>query len=58
MKVVSRGRRAALAATGLAAAAVGRLVARLDGDDAGGATADIVREPTLVVRGSTAPPIA
>lgn len=43
---------------GLAAAAVGRLVARLDGDDAGGATADIVREPTLVVRGSTAPPIA
>lgn len=39
---------------GLAGAAVGRLVARLDGDDTGGATADIVRKPTLVVRGSTA----
>lgn len=41
---------------GLAAVAVERLVARLDGLVPGAATADLVREPTLVVRGSTAPP--
>ena len=41
---------------GLAAAAVERLVARLDGARAGRATSTSVREPTLVVRGSTAPP--
>lgn len=41
-------------APGLADAAVCRLVSRLDGDDAGGGPADIVRRPTLVVRGSTA----
>lgn len=39
---------------GLADAAVGRLVALLDGGDPGAAAADIVRKPTLVVRGSTA----
>lgn len=41
---------------GLAAAAVERLVARLDGAVTGEAAADIVREPTLVVRTSTSPP--
>lgn len=41
---------------GLAGAAVQRLVARLDGTIEGGEAVDIVREPTLVVRGSTAPP--
>lgn len=39
---------------GLAEAAVSRLVSRLDGDGARGAPTDIVRTPTLVVRGSTA----
>jgi DNA-binding LacI/PurR family transcriptional regulator len=45
-------------AVGLTAAAMDRLVARLDGvlPDAG--PADIVREPALVVRGSTAVPAA
>jgi DNA-binding LacI/PurR family transcriptional regulator len=41
---------------GLAAAAMARLVSRLEGDAADGPAADIVRAPTLVVRGSTAPP--
>jgi DNA-binding LacI/PurR family transcriptional regulator len=40
----------------LARAAVERLVARLHDASAIGGAADIVREPTLVVRGSTAPP--
>jgi DNA-binding LacI/PurR family transcriptional regulator len=42
---------------GLAKAAVERLVARLDDGSVDGATVDITREPTLIVRGSTAPPI-
>ena len=42
---------------GLARAAVERLVARLDDGSVDGATVDITREPTLIVRGSTAPPI-
>ncbi len=41
-------------AAGLADAAVSRLVSRLDGDGTSGAPTDIVRRPTLVVRGSTA----
>jgi len=41
----------------LAKAAVERLVARLDDAPVDGATVDITREPTLIVRGSTAPPI-
>ena len=41
-------------AAGLADAAVGRLVSRLDGGEACDVPADIVRKPTLVVRGSTA----
>jgi DNA-binding LacI/PurR family transcriptional regulator len=41
---------------GLSAAAMARLVSRLDGDVATGSAADIVREPTLVVRGSAAAP--
>jgi len=41
----------------LAKAAVERLVARLDDASVDGATVDITREPTLIVRGSTAPPI-
>jgi len=41
----------------LAKAAVERLVARLDDGSVDGATVDITREPTLIVRGSTAPPI-
>jgi DNA-binding LacI/PurR family transcriptional regulator len=43
---------------GLARAAVQRLVTRLDDDSVDGGTVDVTREPTLVVRGSTAPPIA
>lgn len=43
-------------AAGLAEAAVGRVVARLDGGSVDAGAADIVREPTLVVRGSTAAP--
>jgi DNA-binding LacI/PurR family transcriptional regulator len=42
---------------GLARAAVQRLVTRLDDDSVDGGTVDVTREPTLVVRGSTAPPI-
>ncbi|UXA11775.1 LacI family transcriptional regulator [Mycobacterium sp. SMC-8] len=41
---------------GLATAAMQRLVARLDGQVDDGAVADLVREPTLVVRASTAAP--
>lgn len=41
---------------GLARAAVERLVARLEGMLDDGAVADLVREPTLVVRASTAAP--
>ena len=41
---------------GLARAAVQRLVTRLDDGGADGAAVDITREPTLIVRGSTAPP--
>lgn len=41
---------------GLASAALERLVSRLDGVVTDGAAVDIVREPTLVVRGSTAAP--
>jgi DNA-binding LacI/PurR family transcriptional regulator len=41
---------------GLARAAVQRLVARLDDDSADGSAVDITREPTLIVRGSTAAP--
>jgi DNA-binding LacI/PurR family transcriptional regulator len=41
---------------GLATAAVQRLVARLDEVAADGSAVDIAREPTLIVRGSTAPP--
>jgi DNA-binding LacI/PurR family transcriptional regulator len=40
---------------GLAHAAVERLVARLDDDSVDGGAVDITREPTLIVRGSTAP---
>ena len=43
---------------GLARAAVQRLVARLDEVSVDGSAVDIVREPTLIVRGSTAPPRA
>jgi len=43
-------------AIGLAAAAVQRLVGRLDGPDGLVETVDVVREPTLVVRGSTGAP--
>jgi DNA-binding LacI/PurR family transcriptional regulator len=43
---------------GLARAAVGRLVARLDDVAVDGSAVDIAREPTLIVRGSTAPPHA
>ncbi|WP_231750885.1 substrate-binding domain-containing protein [Mycobacterium sp. NAZ190054] len=41
---------------GLAAAALERLVARLDGLVDDGKVADVVRQPALVVRRSTAPP--
>lgn len=41
---------------GLAGLAVRRLVARLDDDGAPAEAVDITREPTLVIRGSTAPP--
>ncbi len=41
---------------GLAHAAVERLVSRLDEAEAEHHVADIVRDPTLIVRGSTAPP--
>lgn len=40
---------------GLAHLAVRRLAARLDDPDDGSGTVDITREPTLIVRGSTAP---
>lgn len=43
---------------GLARAAVRRLVTRLDGGTVDGAAVDLTREPTLVVRSSTAPPTA
>jgi DNA-binding LacI/PurR family transcriptional regulator len=43
---------------GLARAAVQRLVARLDEVSVDGGAVDIAREPTLIVRGSTAPPHA
>lgn len=43
---------------GLARAAVQRLVARLDGGSVDGGAVDLTREPTLVVRSSTAPPTA
>jgi DNA-binding LacI/PurR family transcriptional regulator len=43
---------------GLARAAVQRLVARLDEVSVDGSAVDIAREPTLIVRGSTAPPHA
>jgi DNA-binding LacI/PurR family transcriptional regulator len=39
---------------GLARAAIQRLVARLDDDSVDGGTVDITREPSLIVRGSTA----
>ncbi len=41
---------------GLASAALERLVSRLDGVVSDGSAVDIVRGPTLVVRGSTASP--
>jgi DNA-binding LacI/PurR family transcriptional regulator len=41
---------------GLARAAVQRLVSRLDDDCVDGGPVDITREPTLIVRGSTAAP--
>jgi DNA-binding LacI/PurR family transcriptional regulator len=41
---------------GLARAAVQRLVARLDDASVDGGAVDIARQPTLIVRGSTAPP--
>jgi DNA-binding LacI/PurR family transcriptional regulator len=41
---------------GLARAAVQRLVTRLDDVSVDGGAVDITREPTLIVRGSTAPP--
>lgn len=40
---------------GLAGAAVYRLVERLDGERTASSAVDIVRKPTLIVRGSTAP---
>lgn len=43
---------------GLARAAVQRLVTRLDGGTVDGGAVDLTREPTLVVRSSTAPPTA
>jgi DNA-binding LacI/PurR family transcriptional regulator len=43
---------------GLARAAVQRLVSRLDDVSFDGGAVDITREPTLIVRGSTAAPIA
>jgi DNA-binding LacI/PurR family transcriptional regulator len=43
---------------GLARAAIARLVARLDEASVDGGAVDIAREPTLIVRGSTAPPCA
>lgn len=43
---------------GLARAAVQRLVTRLDGGSVDGGSVDLTREPTLVVRSSTAPPTA
>ncbi|WP_123025253.1 LacI family DNA-binding transcriptional regulator [Mycolicibacterium stellerae] len=43
---------------GLASAATQRLVERLDDASSAGGPVDITREPTLVVRGSTAPPNA
>ena len=43
---------------GLARAAVQRLAARLDDASVDGGAVDITREPTLIVRGSTAPPTA
>jgi DNA-binding LacI/PurR family transcriptional regulator len=43
---------------GLARAAVQRLVARLDEVSVDGSAVDMAREPTLIVRGSTAPPHA
>jgi DNA-binding LacI/PurR family transcriptional regulator len=43
---------------GLARAAVQRLVARLDDASVDGGAVDIAGEPTLIVRGSTAPPHA
>lgn len=43
-------------AEGLAAAAVQRLVGRLDDPGGPAETVDVVREPTLVVRGSTSAP--
>lgn len=43
---------------GLARAAVRRLVTRLDGGTVDGGAVDLTREPTLVVRSSTAPPTA
>lgn len=43
-------------AMGLAAAAVRRLVGRLDGPDGPCGVVDVVREPALVVRGSTGAP--
>jgi DNA-binding LacI/PurR family transcriptional regulator len=43
---------------GLARAAVQRLVGRLDDPAADGGAVDIAREPTLIVRGSTAAPTA
>jgi DNA-binding LacI/PurR family transcriptional regulator len=42
---------------GLARAAIELLVARLDDGSVDGGTVDITREPTLIVRGSTAPPV-
>jgi DNA-binding LacI/PurR family transcriptional regulator len=43
---------------GLARAAVARLVGRLDNTSTDGPTVDVVREPRLIVRGSTASPRA
>lgn len=45
-------------AAGLAGAAVGRLVERLDGDGATSDVVDVVCEPTLVVRGSVGAPVS
>ena len=41
---------------GLARAAVARLVGRLDNTPTDGGVVDVVRRPSLIVRGSTAPP--
>ena len=41
---------------GLARAAVARLVGRLDNPPTDGGVVDVVRRPSLIVRGSTAPP--